>query len=141
MDMSQYSSLFNSTRVPELGKDRLFRDEKARHILVMRRGHFYVFDVFDRDGNILEPSDIYACMEHIGRDSVSPPSHPLGYLTSENRDTWAAARQLLVEQNRQQMESIDSALFNLVLDDAQWGNDPQKAVKMFLHGNGANRYV
>lgn len=48
--MSQYPSLFNSTRIPEVGKDRLVRFEKAKHALVMRGGHFYVFDVFDKDG-------------------------------------------------------------------------------------------
>lgn len=48
--MSQYSSLFNSTRIPEIGKDRLARFEKAKHVLVMRGGHFYVFDIFDKDG-------------------------------------------------------------------------------------------
>ena len=48
--MSQYSSLFNTTRIPETGKDRLFRADDAKHVLVMRGGHFYVFDVFNKDG-------------------------------------------------------------------------------------------
>nr|CAG4650079.1 EOG090X04D9 [Sida crystallina] len=140
LDMSQYSSLFNSTRIPEIGKDRLVRNEAARHILVMRQGHFYVFDVLDRDGNMLDPADIYTCINHINRDTVAPPSHPIGYLTSENRDVWAAARQLLVKENGPQVESIDSALFNLVLDDVDTENDPKKITKLFLHGNGSNRW-
>lgn len=48
--MSQYKSLFNSTRIPEIGKDRLVRFENAKHVVVMRGGHFYVFDVFDKEG-------------------------------------------------------------------------------------------
>jgi len=48
--MSQYKSLFNSTRIPEIGKDRLVRFENAKHVVVMRAGHFYVFDVFDKEG-------------------------------------------------------------------------------------------
>ena len=32
------------------GKDELFSDFNAKHLLVMRKGHFYTFDVFDKDG-------------------------------------------------------------------------------------------
>ncbi|XP_032794300.2 carnitine O-palmitoyltransferase 2, mitochondrial [Daphnia magna] len=140
LDMSQYPSLFNSTRVPEIGKDRLVRFEKAKHVLVMRGGHFYVFDVLDKDGNLLEPLDIYSCLKYIQQDPIAPSQHPIGYLTAENRDTWANARQLLMENNSGQMEDIDSALFNLVLDDVGTDNDPVKISKLFLHGNGANRW-
>lgn len=31
-------------------KDKLFTDEKAKHMLVMRKGHMYLFDAIDRDG-------------------------------------------------------------------------------------------
>ena len=160
--MSQYSSLFNSTRIPEIGKDRLARFDNAKHVLVMRGGHFYVFNVFDKDGlifitttsncpsstflsfnvgNMLEPLDIYACLKFIQQDPITPSQHPIGYLTAENRDTWAGVRSLLMEHNSGQIEAIDSALFNLVLDDVGTDNDPVKISKLFLHGNGANRYI
>lgn len=48
--MSQYSSLFNSTRIPVVGKDKLFKDPNAQHMLVMRKGNFYVFDALDKNG-------------------------------------------------------------------------------------------
>uniref|UniRef100_A0A8D2JCE0 Choline/carnitine acyltransferase domain-containing protein n=1 Tax=Varanus komodoensis TaxID=61221 RepID=A0A8D2JCE0_VARKO len=44
LDMSQYKFLFNSTRIPNLSKDTLFTSEFARHLLVMRNGHLYVFE-------------------------------------------------------------------------------------------------
>lgn len=91
-------------------------------------------------GNLLEPLDIYSCLKYIQQDPIAPSQHPIGYLTAENRDTWANARQLLMENNSGQMEAIDSALFNLVLDDVGTDNDPVKISKLFLHGNGANRY-
>lgn len=50
LDMSQYGNLFNSTRVPELDTDLIAQDTRARHLLVMRKGHFYVFDVLDESG-------------------------------------------------------------------------------------------
>ena len=89
---------------------------------------------------MLEPLDIYACLKYVQQDPVSPAPHPIGYLTSENRDTWANARSLLMERNSGQIDAIDSALFNLVLDDVHTANDPLKISKLFLHGDGANRY-
>jgi len=140
LDMSQYNKLFNSTRIPEIGKDRLYTDTSANHILVMRRGHFYKFDVMDKEGEMLQPGEIYACLDYIQKDDIGASEHPLGYLTSDNRDVWASVRQLLVQDNGEQLEAIDSALFNLVLDDVSVGDDRQKISKVFLHGDGSNRW-
>lgn len=61
LDMSQYMGLFGSTRIPELGMDRIVNDYKSKHVLVQRRGHFYAFDVLDQDGNntVLNPLPFY----------------------------------------------------------------------------------
>jgi hypothetical protein len=48
--MSQYSSLFNNTRIPMINKDILHSCKSGKHIVVMRRGHFYKFDVLDHQG-------------------------------------------------------------------------------------------
>lgn len=50
LDMSQYEGLFGATRIPEKGKDRIFRTEDSRHILVIKQGHIYSVDVLDKDG-------------------------------------------------------------------------------------------
>ena len=88
---------------------------------------------------MLPPGDIHACLKRIQQDTTVPPSHPIGFLTAENRDVWANARGLLLTDNKQQIEAIDSALFNLVLDDVKTENDPLKMAKVFRHGDGANR--
>lgn len=90
---------------------------------------------------MLAPQDIHACIKHVQQDSATPSQHPLGFLTAENRDVWAGARRLLMEHNSQQLEAIDSALFNLVLDSVQSDEDPIRMTKLFLHGDGANRYA
>ena len=59
LDMSQFGNLFNSTRIPEVGKDSLRCDPKAQHMLIMKNGHFYVFDVFDKDGMCFSRLYIY----------------------------------------------------------------------------------
>lgn len=50
LDMSQYSSLFNNTRIPMINQDVLHNNTSGKHIVVMRRGHFYKFDVLDNQG-------------------------------------------------------------------------------------------
>ncbi len=54
LDMSQYPSLFNTTRIPRKGKDEIFRDPSVRHFVVMRKGHFFTVDLFNKDGEGLE---------------------------------------------------------------------------------------
>ena len=50
LDMSQYQGLFGGTRIPELGKDRIYRTDSSRHVVVMRNGNMYAVDVLDAQG-------------------------------------------------------------------------------------------
>ena len=50
LDMSQYFRLFNSSRIPLPVRDDFVTDPSARHVLVVRNGHFFTFDVLDTDG-------------------------------------------------------------------------------------------
>ncbi|CAL4150213.1 unnamed protein product, partial [Meganyctiphanes norvegica] len=141
LDMSQFGNLFNSTRIPEIGKDRLFCDPTAKHMLIMKNGHFYVFDMFDNDNNLLPPSHVHACVAHVAADNTPPPSNPVSILTSENRDVWAKARKELVAAgNEEVLNLIDTAAFNIVFDDTDTGMDPETIYRTFLYGNGANRW-
>ncbi|KAL8203610.1 UNVERIFIED_CONTAM: hypothetical protein K2H54_057998 [Gekko kuhli] len=140
LDMSQYRSLFNSTRIPNLNKDTLFTSEFARHLLVMRNGHFYVFEVLDPFGNILHPSEIQAHLTQIIYDADRLSAFELSYLTTEDRNTWAAVRQLLVQKgNEENLKKIDSAVFCLCLDDVS-PQDETELSHCMLHGYGFNRW-
>ncbi|XP_072462177.1 spermatogenesis-associated protein 9 isoform X2 [Notamacropus eugenii] len=140
LDMSQYVHLFNSSRVPKEGKDELFSDHSARHLLVMRNGHFYVFDILDPIGNILHPYEIQAHLINILQDGETVAEYPLGYLTTENRNTWAAVReQLLQAGNEESIYKIDSAIFCLCLDSFKIQNSSHLSHCM-LHGYGYNRW-
>ncbi|XP_075472465.1 carnitine O-palmitoyltransferase 2, mitochondrial [Ascaphus truei] len=140
LDMSQYFRLFNSTRLPKPNRDELATDEKGRHLLVLRRGHFYVFDVLDKDGNIVQASEIQAHLHHILSDTSSESEFPLGYLTSEERNTWALLRQKLLDNgNQEALRKVDSAVFCLCLDDFPI-KDPIHLSHNMLHGSGVNRW-
>lgn len=66
----------------------------------------------------------------------------MAILSSENRDTWAKCRAELIEAgNEEALDAIDTAAFNIVLDDHDVGTDPEKMYRTFLYGNGKNRYV
>ncbi|XP_030061844.1 carnitine O-palmitoyltransferase 2, mitochondrial [Microcaecilia unicolor] len=140
LDMSQYFRLFNSTRLPKLNKDELVTDEQAKHLLVLRNGNFYVFDILDKDGNIVKPSEIQAHLKYILSDSSPTPEFPLGYLTSEERNTWALFRQKLLENgNEEALKKVDSAVFCLCLDDITVKDRTHLSHNM-LHGTGLNRW-
>lgn len=140
LDMSQYFRLFNSTRIPKRGRDELFTDEKGRHLLVMRKGNMYVFDIVDRDGNLVKPAEIQSHLKHILSDPTPAPAFPLGVLTSENRDVWAGLRdKLLAAGNAEDLRMVDSALFCLCLDDENMKDHIHISHNM-LHGDGCNRW-
>uniref|UniRef100_A0A8C8VLW3 Choline/carnitine acyltransferase domain-containing protein n=1 Tax=Pelusios castaneus TaxID=367368 RepID=A0A8C8VLW3_9SAUR len=140
LDMSQYKRLFNSSRIPKLNKDELFTNERGRHLLVMRKGHFYVFDILDPVGNILHPSEIQAHLIYILQDADCLPEFSLCYLTTEDRNTWAAVRQQLLEAgNEDNLQKIDSAVFCLCLDNISPKDDGELSHCM-LHGRGFNRW-
>ncbi|XP_054458825.1 carnitine O-palmitoyltransferase 2, mitochondrial-like [Anoplopoma fimbria] len=140
LDMSQYFHLFNSTRIPKRGRDELFTAEKARHLLVMRKGHMYVFDIVDRDGNLVKPAEIQSHLKFILCDPTPAAAFPLGVLTSENRDVWAGLRdKLIAAGNGEDLRIVDSALFCLSLDDESMRDNIHISHNM-LHGDGCNRW-
>ncbi|KAK7102205.1 carnitine O-palmitoyltransferase 2, mitochondrial-like [Littorina saxatilis] len=142
LDMSQYHRLFNSTRIPRPEKDELYTDVNAKHLLVMRNGHFYIFDIFDRDGNLVDETEILAHLQYIQSLSEPPPSHPLGLLTTADRDTWTKARIQLInaaDSNELQLQLLDGAAFCLCLDDEDLP-DPIQLSRSFLFSDGTNRW-
>lgn len=142
LDMSQYKHLFNSTRIPRPERDELYVDPSAKHLLVMRNGHFYIFDIFDRDGNLVEEGEIQAHLQYILSMKEPPPLHPLGVLTTADRDTWTRARIQILNAavtNAVQLQLLDSAVFCLVLDDREFA-DPIQLARSFLFSDGVNRW-
>lgn len=141
LDMSQYARLFCSTRIPEVKKDRLATFENARHMVVMRKGNFYVFDTITTDGDIVPTATIYQNLKHIVEDPSPPPKFPVAALTTENRDTWANIRRALQAEpgNEEALRLIDSAIFVLCLDD-HGVESVADVTRTFLHGDGTNRW-
>ncbi|XP_075974466.1 carnitine palmitoyltransferase 2 [Anticarsia gemmatalis] len=141
LDMSQFVGLFGATRIPHLTKDVIFRDPNSKHIVVQKNGNFYIFDVLDADGNLLSPLEMLGNLSKIMNDNTPKAEHPLGILTTQNRDEWAKQREYLeATGNSETLKKIDSAIFNLVLDSDEIQEDKHKILKKYLHDDGLNRW-
>lgn len=92
-------------------------------------------------GNMLTPGEILGNLSQIINDTQSQSEHPLGILTTQNRNIWAEQRAYLeATGNQDTLRKIDSGIFNLILDNEALHDDKHKLLKHYLHGDGLNRY-
>lgn len=139
--MSQYSHLFGTARIPEIGKDRIIQNKDSSHIVAMRRGHFYSFDILNGEGKIRPAREIATCIKEILDDTREPNSCPVGAFTTTDRDEWAENRRYLMKLgNERVLETIDSAAFVLIFDKENVAESNHKALRLFLHGSSENRW-
>lgn len=144
LDMSQYKNLFNSTRIPRKGKDEIFKSDPKtnRHVLVIKNGQLYTFDILDQNGNLNTPEYIYANLHHIANQPKPDPGFmSITELTTSERNFWAAEREHLVnlsEKNKKNLSRLDSAVFALCLDDATFEQHQEvEGAHNFLHGSNS----
>jgi len=118
LDMSQYVSLFNSTRIPQQGVDTIKRADFQRHITVNFRGHQFVVNVATEGGDPLPEGQIYARLKQIVDTNVAPAKVDVGTFTADNREQWAEARVNMVRSmvNKSSLDLIDESMFVLNLD-------------------------
>ncbi|KAK9889185.1 hypothetical protein WA026_004464 [Henosepilachna vigintioctopunctata] len=141
LDMSQYSSLFKCTRIPETDKDRLFSASESFHITVQYKGHFYCVKVLSSSNNILAAETIMSRLGFILNNTASSAEFPIGPLTTLNRDRWATLRhELLDTGNEKNLKLIDSSLFHVCLDDEVLKGDRINITRHFLHSDSTNRW-
>ncbi|GAA5932519.1 hypothetical protein JCM1841_000236 [Sporobolomyces salmonicolor] len=134
LDMSQYTKLFATARIPTKNGCRMQSDPDSRHIVVMARGQFYWFDVLDSEHRpCLTERALLSNLTAIVADAARTPPNQvaqsaLGVLSTERRATWAEQRQHLMKNqgNAMCLDVLDKALFVVCLDDA----NPQTASEM-----------
>lgn len=150
-DMSQFRSLFETTRIPFVDIDCLQDFQNSKHVVVLRNGIFYKFDVIDDNGNIFSGDEIASCIQHIWNLPDSESDHDgITWLTTLPRDEWARFRAHLIEEptNSNNMSIVDSAITVLCLEpniDCRGVKNPDNMSFLghnFLHGcpptNSAN---
>lgn len=126
LDMYQYTKLFGTARIPTRDGCQMRTFGDSKHVVVMRRGQFYSFDVMDSSHRpVLSERELLNTIRSILQDADRLPTtkvaqSSIGLLTTERRPTWAAIRQELLKDpespNHQCFKVIDSSLFIVCLD-------------------------
>lgn len=145
LDMSQYSNMFSTCRVPALNFDKMVFPDKncpATHIAVVHKNNFFKVEVLDECGEPLSADAIFKQLQQVVKESQEP-GPPIGILTSENRDSWACAYKELTadNSNHSHVEDIQKSIFLLCLDGTSKRfnarNDKTKAGMRMIHGIGS----
>ncbi|XP_059909780.1 peroxisomal carnitine O-octanoyltransferase-like isoform X4 [Gadus macrocephalus] len=129
LDMDQYRMLFCTCKVPGVTKDTILNYFKTEsegpcpsHVVVMRRGRIFTFDAL-HDGKILTPPELLRQLQYVTECCEGgPEGDGVAALTSEERTTWAKAREHLISLdpvNTSILETIQSSLFVVSLDEAK----------------------
>jgi len=126
LDMYQYSRMFGTARIPTEHGCQIAQDPESKHIVVLCHGQFYWFDVMDNNSDIImTEKDLAVNFEAIIEDASEVPIQEaakgaLGILSTENRKTWSALRDILQRDegsnNADCLNIVDSSLFVVALD-------------------------
>lgn len=100
----------------------------SKHVLVISKGQYYTVDVLDAENNVLyNPSHLTTILEHILQDSSGDRAlridTALGSLTTHSFRNWKYSRKRLQRKFPRELRLIDSALFVLVLDQSDPGDE------------------
>ncbi|PHH69562.1 hypothetical protein CDD82_7670 [Ophiocordyceps australis] len=141
--MDSYQWMFNACRVASRPVDYpvKFSSEHHKHIIAVRNNNFFKI-LHEVDGKPLNPAELETQFRRTYEMAAAKPGPPLGILTSQNRDVWADARQMLLQaapNNPAALEAIESASFLVCLDDAAPVTLEERA-HQYWHGDGANRW-
>lgn len=140
--MDSYKWMFNASRVAAKPADYpvKFSPDDHKHILAIRNNQFFKIphELAGKQLNTAELEKLFARVYQLATDKVPA----VGALTTENRDVWADARDILLQAspgNKAALEAIESASFVVCLDDASPVTLEERA-HQYWHGDGANRW-
>ena len=141
ISMESYQWMFNCSRVPAKPSDHSvkYSPQDYKHILVIRKNQFFKV-MHEVDGKQLNTSEFEQQFKHVYDQAEKAP--PVGILTSENRNVWSDAREILLNansSNAQTLREIESASFLVCLDDAAPVTLEERA-HQYWHGDGCNRW-
>ncbi|OTB15643.1 hypothetical protein K445DRAFT_111732 [Daldinia sp. EC12] len=139
--MDSYKWMFNACRIPAKPADYpiKYHPNEYKHILVIRKNQFFTIkhEVNKKQLNTAELEQQFARIYEIAKGGPA-----VGALTSENRDIWTDARELLLKdswENQEAIRAIEGASFVVCLDDASPVTLEERA-HQYWHGDGQNRW-
>ncbi|RDA86631.1 hypothetical protein CP533_6874 [Ophiocordyceps camponoti-saundersi (nom. inval.)] len=139
--MDSYKWMFNCCRIPARPTDYplKFNSRDHKYIVAIRKNQFFKIP-HEVGGRPLNTSELEMQFKRVYEIAQHGPA--VGLLTSENRDVWTDARNILVQagsQNEVILKTIESSSFIVCLDDATPVTLEERA-HQYWHGDGANRW-
>ncbi|MEV7098580.1 choline/carnitine O-acyltransferase [Amycolatopsis sp. NPDC051045] len=135
--MVQHKFLFSATRIPGevLDSARTRFPSPERHIVVFSKGTPFRMDVLAEDGRPYSPAQLADGLRAILKDD-HVTEVPAGHFTTKARAEWAASRAALLEAgNGDALETIETALFCLCLDDFTPSNTLEASDRLLYGDN------
>lgn len=123
----------------------IYDPSRYLHCIIACKGHFFTLDFVHENSHEPLPISVIEnrLMKIIDLADKAEPSHHLGILTSDNRDTWANNRnQLLNFGIEEDLETLQSGALLICLDDEAPVSRTESAT-LFWHGgksSGFNRW-
>jgi len=146
-----YKYMFNACRIPCKGDDtyRIYDPALTSHVVVACGGKFFSFDFVEKETG--EPLPLHVMEERLQmcvEKSIDGPSLPmLGYLTSDDRDVCAEARDELIRVGGTKMEAalkvLESGAILICLDENERPVSKKQGSEIFWTGgltSGHNRW-
>ena len=118
-----YKYMFHGTRIPAKEQDSyaIYDPSEYNHAIVVCKGQFFAMDFCDPvTGDPYPLSVLEEGLQQCRDLAAQMDLPPLGWLTSQNRDDWATARQALLAASpkfEQALEVLQSGALLLCLDD------------------------
>ena len=144
-----FKYMFNACRIPRREQDtyRIYDPSMHRHCIVARKGHFFAIDFVDESGDPLPVQFMEQRLEECIALADTEGNVPMfGWLTSSDRDSWADAREELLNtygsDMKHALEKLESGALLLCLDDES-PLSQKECADLFLTGNlnsGNNRW-
>lgn len=141
ISMESYKWMFNGCRVPAKPADHpvTYPPNEHEYIVVVRKNQFFKLQ-HTVDGKQLNTSELEQAFRKIYEKAEKVPA--IGALTSENRDVWTDAREILLKahpSNAAALKAIEASSFVVCLDDASPVTLEERA-HQYWHGDGCNRW-
>ena len=140
--MSQYKTLFSTTRVPGKIKDFHLTETNASHVIIIHQGHYYHLNVLDDNRKILNCNILRQSIMEILNSPKKINRLALGTLTTLPRRKWAHLRSHLIAidpRNEKNLHQVESALGVFIIDQKHY-KDVSRLFKHLFCEDSYNRW-
>lgn len=138
-----YPKHFSSAKIPKKGMDELVMYPESRHVTVVCNGQLFTVEVVSEDGSVLDVAGISVKLSEVMKIAQTAGAGSVPYLTSRDRQSWAAAREALEREpgNKEKLLAVDAGIICVCLDDkpAKAGDLKERAQRLLV-GPGHNRW-